>query len=34
MAVIVGVLVDLLGTMPIAVRLGLALGFYIISQGI
>jgi hypothetical protein len=34
MAVIAGVLIDLLGTIIIAVLIGLALGFYLISQGV
>lgn len=34
MAVIVGVLVDLLGTVIISVLFGSALGFYLLSQGV
>jgi formate/nitrite transporter FocA (FNT family) len=34
MAVITGVLIDLLGTIIIAVLLGFALGFYLLSQGV
>jgi len=33
-AVIAGVLIDLLGTIIIAVLIGLALGFYLLSQGV
>lgn len=34
MAVIAGVLIDLLGTIIIAVLFGFALGFYLVSQGV
>jgi hypothetical protein len=34
MAVIAGVLIDLLGTIIIAVLFGFALGFYLLSQGV
>ena len=34
MAVIAGVLIDLLGTIIIAVLIGFALGFYLLSQGV
>ena len=34
MAVIAGVLTDLLGTIIIAVLFGFALGFYLLSQGV
>jgi hypothetical protein len=34
MAVIAGVLIDLLGTILIAVLFGFALGFYLLSQGV
>jgi hypothetical protein len=34
MAVIAGILIDLLGTIIIAVLFGFALGFYLLSQGV
>jgi Na+/melibiose symporter-like transporter len=34
MAVIAGVLIDLLGTILLAVLIGFALGFYLLSQGV
>ena len=33
-AVITGVLIDIIGTIIIAVLIGLALGFYLLSQGV
>jgi len=34
MAVIAGVLIDLLGTILVAILIGFALGFYLLSQGV